>query len=148
MKRVLFLCVANSARSQMAEALCNKYFKGLIEARSAGSEPSGRVNPHAIKAMELKGIDMSAHTSKSIYQLSNEFINDLDYVITLCIDENCPYIPGGSQYLHWPFPDPYTLEDFKVIANSIEKKLFDFEKKHLRVNHFSREEASLDQPHF
>lgn len=132
MKKILFLCVANSARSQMAEALCNKHFKGLIKAQSAGSKPSGHINLYAIKAMELRGIDMSAHSSKSIYQLDNDFISELDYVITLCIDEHCPYIPGGSQYLHWPFPDPHTLEDFIAIGSHIEEKLFEFEKKHLR----------------
>ena len=129
MKRVLFLCVANSARSQMAEAICKKLFHPFIEAKSAGSQPSGQVHPLAIKTMKSQGVDMSKHQSKSIYQLPNDFVNNLDYIITLCIDENCPYIPGRkAQYLHWPLPDPITGQDFDIIAMQIEKKLIKFEK--------------------
>ena len=106
MHRILFLCVANSARSQMAEGLARRALDGIAKVSSAGSQPS-RVNPYAIDAMAEIGIDISTHTSKSVAQLNAA---DFDVVITLCAEEVCPVLPGRVQRLHWPTPDPARTE--------------------------------------
>jgi arsenate reductase (thioredoxin) len=102
MRRILFLCVANSARSQMAEGLARKMLGSDVEVLSAGSRPS-RVNPYAIEAMSQIGIDISGHRSKSVDEVDAASV---DIVITLCADEVCPILPGRVQRLHWPIPDP------------------------------------------
>lgn len=102
MRRILFLCVANSARSQMAEGLARKMLGGDVEVLSAGSRPS-KVNPFAIEAMSEIGVDISGHRSKSVDEVDAASV---DIVITLCADEVCPILPGRVQRLHWPIPDP------------------------------------------
>ncbi len=102
MKRVLFLCVANSARSQMAEGLARNVLGDQVEVLSAGSQPS-RVNPYAIEAMAEIGIDISGHRSKSVGDVDPAGI---DLVITLCAEEVCPVFLGRVKRLHWPIPDP------------------------------------------
>lgn len=104
MKRILFLCVANSARSQMAEGLARKLFGNRLEVLSAGSKPSS-VNPHAVVAMAEVGVDISAHRSKSVDDID---ASGLDLVVTLCAEEVCPLLPGHVRRLHWPIPDPAT----------------------------------------
>ena len=101
-KRILFLCVANSARSQMAEGLARWLLGPDVEVLSAGSKPS-RVNPYAIEAMSELGIDISGHRSKSVDEID---ATSVDAVITLCAEEVCPILPGGVQRFHWPIPDP------------------------------------------
>jgi arsenate reductase len=101
-KRVLFLCVANSARSQMAEGLARALLGPEVEVLSAGSKPS-RVNPYAIEVMSEIGIDISGHRSKSVDEMAAESI---DAVITLCAEEVCPILPGRVRRLHWPIADP------------------------------------------
>ena len=101
-KRVLFLCVANSARSQMAEGLARQKFGADIAVLSAGSEPSS-VNPYAIEAMAELGIDISGHRSKPVDEID---VGAVDLVITLCAEEVCPVLPGLARRLHWPIPDP------------------------------------------
>lgn len=98
---ILFLCVANSARSQMAEGLARKLFPGL-RIQSAGSRPS-RVNPFAVEVLSEAGIDASAHTSKSVQDIDPATV---DLVITLCAEEVCPLFLGKAEKLHWPIPDP------------------------------------------
>lgn len=98
---ILFLCVANSARSQMAEGLARSLFAGNATVSSAGSEPT-KVNPFAIEAMKKIGIDISSHLSKPI---SETLTDDIDLVITLCADEVCPVVPGATKKEHWPFQD-------------------------------------------
>lgn len=102
---ILFMCVANSARSQMAEGLAKQIFPdATIE--SAGSLPS-KVNPFAIKVMNEIGIDISRNYSKSVDEISPRLIVGLDYVITLCAEEVCPtMVAQKAKKLHWPFPDP------------------------------------------
>ena len=100
--RTLFLCVANSARSQMAEGLARRLFGGRVVVESAGSRPS-RVNPHAIDVMAEIGIDLSAHHSKSVDAIEREGV---EQVITLCAEEVCPLWLGKVRRLHWPIPDP------------------------------------------
>lgn len=99
---VLFLCVANSARSQMAEGLARQLFGDAVRVQSAGSAPS-RVNPYAIMAMAELGIDLGAHSSKSVETIDP---NSVDLVITLCAEEVCPVFLSRAPRLHWPIPDP------------------------------------------
>jgi len=104
MKRVLFVCTHNSARSQMAEGLLRDRYGGRYDARSAGTEPGG-VNPFAVEVMEEIGIDISDHISESV----DAYVDTpLDIVVTVCDDaaENCPYIPARDQNLHHGFDDP------------------------------------------
>ena len=104
-KRVLILCTGNSARSQMAEGWLRHTGSERFEVFSAGSDPSGRVHPHAITAMQDINIDISHHTSKSM----NLFLGKpFDYIITVCdhAAEVCPYFPGDGQRLHHGFIDP------------------------------------------
>lgn len=100
--RILFLCVANSARSQMAEGLARHILGGRAAVMSAGSHPSA-VNPHAVAAMAEAGIDISGHRSKSVDEID---ITDLDLVVTLCAEEVCPLLPARVRRLHWPIADP------------------------------------------
>jgi arsenate reductase len=104
--QILFLCVANSARSQLAEGLAKSIFGDSAVIESAGSEPSGKVQPWAIEVLKEDGIDISKNWSKSTDQLSTEFLENLDYVITLCAEEVCPMLPSKAKRLHWPIQDP------------------------------------------
>jgi arsenate reductase len=99
---VLFLCVANSARSQMAEGLARMMFGDRVQVQSAGSQPS-RVNPYAIEVMKEIGADLSSQTSKSVDTIDPASV---DVVITLCAEEVCPVFLGKARRLHWPIPDP------------------------------------------
>ena len=99
---VLFLCVANSARSQMAEGLARDLFGDGVRVQSAGSAPS-RVNPFAVQAMAELGIDLSTHASKSVDTIDPATV---DLVITLCAEEVCPVFLSDARRLHWPLPDP------------------------------------------
>jgi len=101
MKRILFLCVANSARSQMAQGLARGLLPG-ISVLSAGSRPSS-VNHHAIEAMAEVGIDISGQRSKPVEEVDS---GSLELVVTLCAEEVCPVVPGRVRRLHWPIPDP------------------------------------------
>ena len=105
MKRILFLCVANSARSQMAEGLARTLLPE-VEVLSAGSRPS-KVNPYAIEALAELGIDISGHRSKSVDEIARA---NLDLVITLCAEEVCPILTGRVRRLHWPISDPASTD--------------------------------------
>lgn len=114
---ILFLCVANSARSQLAEGLAKSIFGSEAVIESAGSVPSGKVQPWAIKTLAEVGIDISKNWSKSIDQLPTGFLEKLDFVITLCAEEVCPILPSKAKKLHWPIPDPAkTDETLKEVA--------------------------------
>ena len=99
---VLFLCVANSARSQMAEALARARFGAVVRVQSAGSEPS-RVNPYAVRALAELGIDASDQHSKHVDTIDPASV---DLVITLCAEESCPVFLGEAQRMSWAMPDP------------------------------------------
>jgi arsenate reductase len=101
---ILFLCVANSARSQMAEGLARRRFGDRIRIQSAGSQPS-RVNPFAQSVMAEIGIDLASHHSKAASSIDPESVG---LVITLCAEEVCPVFLGAAPRLHWPIPDPAT----------------------------------------
>ncbi len=100
--KILFLCVANSARSQMAEGLARQIFGKDAEVLSAGSVPT-TVNPYAREAMAEVGIDISGHASKSVDSID---VSTIDLVVTLCAEEVCPVVPVRVQRLHWPIADP------------------------------------------
>ncbi|HVW24746.1 MAG TPA: arsenate reductase ArsC [Polyangiaceae bacterium] len=99
---ILFLCVANSARSQMAEGLGRVIFADRVPVQSAGSAPSA-VNPYAIEVMREIGVDLTAHHSKSVQTIDPATVST---VITLCAEEVCPIFWGKARRLHWPIPDP------------------------------------------
>ena len=109
-KKVLFICVHNSARSQMAAALLNKICGEYFEAQSAGLEP-GRLNPLAVEALREIGIDISQNKTQAVFDVfkSGQLFA---YVITVCSEaeaQGCPIFPGVSTRLHWPFEDPSKL---------------------------------------
>jgi len=116
-KRVLFVCIENSCRSQMAEALAHLDVDGLIEASSAGSRPSGKVNPKAITVMDELGYDLRRHFSKSLDSLPKV---RYDYVITMGCGEECPFIPA-EHHEDWDLPDPkdLPLEQVRKIRDEI-----------------------------
>ncbi len=126
---VLFLCVANSARSQMAEGLARKRFGDAVRVQSAGSEPS-RVNPYAVRALAEVGIEASAHHSKHVDTIAPESV---DLVITLCAEESCPLFLGDAPRMSWAMPDPdrkhedltdeERLHHFRVARDAIDARL-------------------------
>ena len=126
---VLFLCVANSARSQMAEGLARDLFGDTARVQSAGSSPS-RVNPFAIQAMAELGIDLRTHTSKSVQTIDPDGV---DLVITLCAEEVCPVFLSSAPRMHWPLQDPdrkhedltdeQRLQYFRVARDQIRVRL-------------------------
>ena len=127
-RSILFLCVANSARSQLGEGLARHLFPGF-RIQSAGSRPS-RVNPYAVETLAELGIDASAHTSKSVGIIDPATV---ELVITLCADEVCPAFLGQAERLHWPIADPasddptLTPEDlrarFRAARDEIQRRL-------------------------
>jgi protein-tyrosine-phosphatase/catechol 2,3-dioxygenase-like lactoylglutathione lyase family enzyme len=126
---VLFLCVANSARSQLAEGLARLLFGVAVRVQSAGSAPS-KVNPLAQQAMAELGIDLGAHTSKSVDSIDPASV---DLVITLCAEEVCPVFLSSAPRMHWPLQDPdrkqetltdeARLQHFRVARDHIRARL-------------------------
>jgi arsenate reductase len=109
-KKVLFICVHNSARSQMAEAWLNKLCGDFFEAKSAGLEP-GSINPLVVQVMQEVGIDLTDKKTQRVFDVW-ESGQVFQYVVTVCSDtegEGCPIFPGVTTRLHWPFPDPSKL---------------------------------------
>src|SRR3989339_1695834 len=118
--KVLFICVHNSARSQMAEAFLNKLAGDKFEAKSAGITP-GKLNSIVVEVMKETGIDISGNKTKGV----KEFIdrNDVfDYVITVCDESGCPLFPGNVEQIHWSFADPsgFTGTDEEKLARTRE----------------------------
>jgi arsenate reductase len=110
-KRVLFICIHNSARSQMAEAFLNQICGDTFEAHSAGLEP-GKLNPIVVEAMQEVGIDISGNKTKAVLDYVKSGLA-FQYVITVCDEtsaERCPIFPGVTKRLHWSFPDPSALQ--------------------------------------
>src|SRR5262245_57188836 len=110
-KKVLFICIHNSARSQMAEAFLNQICGEQFEAHSAGLEP-GKLNPIVVEAMREIGIDISANQTKSVSDLLKSE-QTFAYGVTVCDEtsaERCPIFPGATHRLHWGFPDPSALQ--------------------------------------
>ena len=105
-RSVLFLCVANSARSQMAEALARARFGDRVRVQSAGTRPS-QVNPHAIAVLAERGVDMAGQRSKAVATIDPTTV---DLVVTLCAEEVCPLFLGAATRLHWPIDDPASAD--------------------------------------
>lgn len=129
-RRVVFLCTGNSARSQMAEGLVNQLVGEQWEAHSAGTEPTGKVHPLAIRAMSDLDIDISGHRSKS----TDEFRDTpFDLVVTVCDDaaENCPVWLGEGNVVHIGFPDPAAatgseaerLDKFRAVRDGLREQI-------------------------
>lgn len=135
MERVLFICVHNSARSQMAEAFMRKYGRERFVAESAGLEP-GTINPLVVEVMHEEGIDLSGKGTNSVYDYYRDG-RSYDYVITVCSKdaaERCPIFPGGGKRLHWPFDDPSKVKgtfkeklvEVRRIRNAIREQILWF----------------------
>ena len=121
-KKVLFVCIENSNRSQMAEAFARIHGGGIVEAFSAGSRPSGKVNPKAILSMKELGYDLSSHRSKSLKDI--EAIAPFDVVVTMGCGDACPWMPA-KKFVDWQIQDPRDLPpgDFNKVRNEIESKV-------------------------
>ena len=121
MKKVVFVCVENSNRSQMAEAFARIHGDGKVEALSAGSRPSGRVNPKAIEAMRELGYDLTAHTSKGLDALNGQ---EVEVAVTMGCGDECPLVLAVRR-VDWKIPDPrdMTPEQFRDVRNLIETKV-------------------------
>ncbi|MCS6989288.1 MAG: arsenate reductase ArsC [Chloroherpetonaceae bacterium] len=127
MKKVLFVCVENSNRSQMAEAFAKIHGKGKVEAYSSGSRPSGKVNPKAIEAMKELGYDLTTHTSKSLNDIPDV---EYDFVATMGCGDECPFVRAKIRE-DWAIPDPKHLEpdEFRKVRDLIEEKVKDMLKR-------------------
>ncbi|MBI3753834.1 MAG: arsenate reductase ArsC [Deltaproteobacteria bacterium] len=132
MKKILFVCVENSNRSQMAEAFAKIHGKGIVEAYSAGSKPSGKVNPKAIEAMREISYDLTTHESKSLDDISRE---RFEYVVSMGCGDNCPFVPAKNR-INWDIPDPKHLDkdEFRKVRNLIEEKVKELLEKIIHSN--------------
>ena len=116
MKRVLFVCVENSNRSQMAEAFAHMLGGADVVAESAGSRPSGVVNPKAVRLMSEVGYDLTTHRSKSLDDIEGEF----DAVVTMGCGDECPWVPAKRRE-DWALPDPKHMDDagYRAVRDDI-----------------------------
>jgi protein-tyrosine-phosphatase len=120
-QKLLFVCVENSNRSQMAEAFARIHGGDKVDASSAGSRPSGKINPKAIAAMKELGYDLSTHQSKSLDEIPGV---TFDAVITMGCGDACPWVPAKLRE-DWDLPDPKNMdeEEFREIRNDIERRV-------------------------
>lgn len=121
MIKVIFICVENACRSQMAEGCIKKLGKGLIEAYSAGSHPAKEINPLAVKVMKEKEIDISSHQPKGWLGMGE---TNFDYVISMGCKDICPFLPSRKS-IQWNIPDPEgsSIETFRKVRDIIEGKV-------------------------
>lgn len=121
MKKVLFVCVENSNRSQMAEAFARIHGTGKVEACSAGSKPSGRVNPKAIEAMGELGYDLTTHVSKGLDGFNGQ---EVEVAVTMGCGDECPLVHAKDR-VDWQIPDPrdMTPDEFRRVRDLIEAKV-------------------------
>ncbi len=121
MKTVLFVCVENSNRSQMAEAFARMHGGGTVEAASAGSRPSGRINPKAIEAMKELGYDLTTHASKGLEAFNGRAV---DVAVTMGCGDECPLVVAARRE-DWQIPDPREMspEEFRGVRDLVEKKV-------------------------
>lgn len=127
MKKVLFVCIENSNRSQMAEAFGRMYGEGKMEVYSSGSRPSGKVNPKAVEAMAELGYDLTKHGSKSLDEIPK---GPYEYVITMGCGDECPFIPANNRE-DWALPDPKQMppEEFRKVRDEIQQRVKDLIEK-------------------
>lgn len=133
MKNILFLCVANSARSQLAEGLAKQLLGPAYTIQSAGSAPATHIHPLALQVLAEEGIDVQGQYAKSVQSID---LSQIDLIITLCAEEVCPVVAGKHTRLHWPLPDPANsqhnptpLQAFRETSKQITHHL-----KQLKVN--------------
>lgn len=121
MKTVLFVCVENSNRSQMAEAFARIHGGDGVQAASAGSRPSGRVNPRAIEFMREVGYDLTTHTSKSLDQFNGQ---DVAVAVTMGCGDECPLVRAARRE-EWQIPDPKEMppDQYREVRDLIERKV-------------------------
>ena len=121
MKKLLFVCVENSNRSQMAEAFARMHGEGQVEALSAGSKPSGRINPKAVAAMRERGYDLMSHGSKGLNEFNGQ---EIDVAITMGCGDACPLV-RAKERVDWQIPDPREMnpEQFREVRDLIETKV-------------------------
>jgi len=119
-KRVLFVCVENANRSQMAEAFARIHGGDGVEALSAGSKPSGVINPKAIRFMQELGYDLTKHDSKSLDEIDGDF----DAVITMGCGDSCPWVPAKRRE-DWALPDPKHMDDaaYREVRDDISNRV-------------------------
>jgi len=122
---ILFLCVGNSARSQIAEGLAREMLPNSFDIRSAGSSPAEKIHKDTISVMADIGIDIANKEPKSINDIDREFMSNLNYVITLCAEEVCPVIQTSTKALHWPNEDPDNDALNEIQSNNAFKKTRD-----------------------
>ena len=118
---ILFVCVHNAGRSQMAAALLDHHAQGRVHVRSAGSEPAERVNPSVVQAMAEVGVDVSQEFPKP---LTNEVVRAADVVVTMGCGDACPLYPG-KRYVDWQLPDPAgrPVEEVRPIRDAIDQRV-------------------------
>jgi protein-tyrosine-phosphatase len=135
-KRVLFVCIENSCRSQMAEAFAHLYAQDSIQACSAGSRPSGQINPKAVAVMAELGYDLTSHSSKSLSEIPQI---RYDYVITMGCGDECPFIPA-DRHEDWDLPDPkmLPLEEFRQVRDRIGERVKELAARIEMRNHAKR----------
>lgn len=123
MKDILFVCIENACRSQMAEAFANMHGHEVIKAASAGSQASGKVSAKAVRAMREAGYDLSSHRSKSLDEIPDV---EYDLVITMGCGDACPYV-RAKERRDWNIPDPKDVDkaEFNKVRDEIEKKVLD-----------------------
>lgn len=126
-RSVAFICVANSARSQMAEGIARSLAPASVTVYSAGSQP-GKLNPWAVRALDEIGLDITHHRAKALDELP---LSELDAVVALCAEEQCPALPPGSTRIDWSMPDPAgahdddeaTLNAFRAVRDELRQRL-------------------------
>ena len=121
-KKILFVCVENSNRSQMSQAFAKMIGGENVEAYSAGSRPSGKINPKAVAAMKELGYDLSAHHSKSLDEVKQ--FAPFDAVVTMGCGDACPWMPA-KQFIDWEIPDPKDMneDEFRKVRDMIADKV-------------------------
>ena len=121
MKKVLFVCIENSCRSQMAEAFAKIHGMSRVEAYSSGSKPSGKVNEGAIETMKEIGYDLSKHHSKSLDEFREM---NFEYVVTMGCGDACPFIPAKHRE-DWEIPDPKNMpkDEFRKVRDAIDEQV-------------------------
>ena len=128
---VLFVCIENSCRSQMAEGFARRHGAGKIAAWSSGSRPSGKVNETAVALMEERGVDMSGHRSKGLDSLPKQ---TWDWVITMGCGDACPFVPSKGKE-DWAIPDPKNMsrDEFRKVRDLVEEKVKDLIARALKA---------------
>ena len=135
---ILFLCVGNSARSQIAEGLAKEMFGAKHNIKSAGSMPTGYVHEGALNTMNEIGIDISKQNSKSIDDIEDDFMKNLDYVITLCAEEVCPVLNSNAKLINWANEDParnnISINQTEIMFRKTRENIYNLLKNFLILN--------------